>query len=184
MTTEENKNEEKGNNKAVSSEQPQENIPESLDDILKKVDPKQLALVDKFVPGLIQYLKVQEAKINFIGENALSKEWLQNETAKLQKQTQAIQPQPQATAQPQTGLSGLLGSVPAPLLMKALGMGGGGDDEELKALMRENLKQTLDSNRRKADWTDQFMGTIVQGIAAGFGNKIVKNASDAMNLNV
>lgn len=158
-------NEEAGTDTAVSTEQPQNALPESIDQILNKISPEKLAMAEKFglpLGELITYLRINEKKIEYIVNNIPDKgeiDKLNTSLSKLSKLTTA--PQTQA------GGGGNMFAQFLPMLAQ-MGLSGGGENELAKQLMNMQL------DRMKVDmaFTDAIKNALVSRLTSKAVDKV------------
>lgn len=145
---------------AVSAKQPQENIPQSLDEILSKVDPQQVEVVNRLVPGLIPYLSLQEQKVNWLVQHMPTEEGVKKAFNDVLAQQSAAYTQPQ-----QGGGGGGMSSM-LPLLAQMMG-GGGGGDSEFASLGKELLQVQIQNMKAESDFTRSIKNAIVSKLVGG-----------------
>ena len=147
--------EETANNKAVSEEPAQENIPQSLNEILSKVDPTQVEIVNNLVPGLIPYLSLQEQKVNWLIKNMPTEDGVKKAFIDvINQQTQTATGQTQQVGGG-VNLQQLLG------LMAQMGLSGGGGDSEFATLGKELLQVQIQNMKAESDFTRSIKNAIV-----------------------
>lgn len=154
--------EKKGSDKAVSEKPTQESIPQSLNEILSKIDPAQIAVVNQMVPGLIPYLDLQEQKVNWLVANMPTEE-------KIQKAFTSVLAHPQpgpAVGSAPTGGGGSMAQL-LPFLLQAVGSGGGGGDGEFAALGKQMLSVQIENMKAESDFTRSIKNAIVSKLVGG-----------------
>lgn len=152
--------EETANNTPVSTKQPQNRLPESIDEILNTISPEKLKMAEKFglpLEPLIQYLRVQETKLNYVIEHTPDAEQIKSSVSEAM---QNVIKQSTTNINPQQGGGGLAGLLP---MIAQMGLGGGNSDSELtKQLMSMQLA------RMKTDmaFTDAIKNALVSRLTA------------------
>lgn len=153
----------------VSEKQPQEDIPEvmpeTLEAILQKIDPKQFEMATQVLPvlpELVNYLAIQEKKVNFIIENMPTEEKVKGAFIEaIQNQQKALQAQtPQMTG----GGGGLNITNLLPLLSQV--MGGGGGDSDFSNLGKELMAVQIERMKHDMNFTDSIKNAIVSRLTS------------------
>lgn len=145
---------------------------------MANVDPKQLEAAEGLgipLKQILRYMVYQEQKLNAVIENMPTpeafknamNEWVAEEQQKLKSRV----PPTGGTTGQGGGLMHIL-----PLLGQFAGQSGGGD-QEVAALTKQIMRESIASMRRKADITDRFMDAIIGNISAQYASKVVKNAA-------
>lgn len=172
-SSKEESNEQAATVQAVPQEQTQESIPENrlptLQELLKDVDPQKIKQADAFFPAsaLIQYMAVQEQKVNWLLENMPTEEKVKSAFIQvIEKQNQQIQANNQSSPSPQgSGGWGELKALAAQIIAGAAT--GGGGDSEFAALGKQLLEVQIQNMKAESDFTRSIKNAIVSKLVGG-----------------
>jgi len=163
------------NDPVVPEVSTQADIPESLEQILSTIPQEQIELVNKMVPGLIPYLSIQEQKVNFLIENMPTKEGVTEAFKQVVAQQSQIT-NPGQIPQGGGGVAGLL-----PLLMQALGTGGG-QDNQYAELGKKMAEAQFERMMRGNAFLDNLENYFFSALGAKTGKKMVDAVSEAAGI--
>lgn len=140
----------------------------TLQGILNKIDPKRLEQADTFFPAteLIQYLAVNEKKVDFLLENMPTQDRIKQAFSEAIQKNVPVMPQPlpgQGQQQGGAGWQQILGFLP-----QLMGSGGGDGYAELGKQMAEMALTNMQKNNSLVDAITNYV-TTAMGAKIGKG---------------
>ena len=159
----------------VLEDQPQKDLPKAtlptVDSIINKLTPEIVKKASAFIPleDILTLMKVQEMQIKHLQENALTLDQLKQVRDKMQTQTPQAIPQQRPAGTGNAQADQILQALP--LLAKFMG-DGGGTDPEIMQMYKENMRLTLENQRRKGDYVDGLMSAIISQVGSKAAAKV------------